>query len=816
MPIIDNILRTVLLTVLLAAPCSILAQRDTLHLVDWQFSRSLLTPEAATRGEGVWTTVRLPHDFQISQPWVKPEATEQANRSDASANTKSRLSARGFKEMGTGWYRCILHPADTWRGRHISLEFGGIMLVGDVYLNGERIGGTDYGYVGFGIDVSRKLHYGQDNILVVRASTGATENSRWYTGGGLFRNVELVLTDGKVAFDRHPLHITTRLSGDTARVGIGVQISTFGKEKRGTVAVEILDATGRRVALSRQELIYQRRKQTNEYRLRDIVLPKAHLWDVDDPYLYNVVATVTDTSGNRLDRVEEQMGVRSIEFGPSFGFRLNGRKVLLKGIANHHTLGALGAAAFPRAIEKRIQLLKSFGFNCIRCSHNPYSEDLYRLADRYGMIVVDELYDKWLTQYAGGRKEWTSLWQKDVPEWVQRDRNHPSVVLWSLGNELQHYASLPFGDWGVTPYRLLRTLVMRYDSTRLTTVAMHPRYRNWQTDSLPCDLARATDIQSYNYRYKYFDGDGRRFPWMTFFQSEASMSDMGTNWFGMNLDRVIGAAYWGMIDYLGESRGWPKKGWNSGAFDISLEPKPKAWLLKSMFTDVPTVHIGVVEPTGDREDWNGVDIGTDEMTDHWNRKPGKKYTVYTFTNCDEVELLLNGRSLGRKKNTLEADTRDRIRWDNVPFEAGRLEAVAWKNGEVAARHEIKTAGNPQKLVLEPDLKTWQADGISLLHVRITAVDRHGIRCPMAADKLRITVDGDATIAAVDNGDIASPESYAPDTATQAERSLYMGSAQVILRAGTHGGIVRLTVDDGKRKAQLRIKLASLRTVATAQ
>lgn len=238
--------------------------------------------------------------------------------------------------------------------------------------------------------------------------------------------------------------------------------------------------------------------------LDSIPLSNPQLWSCDHPYLYTAVVSLYRNDGTVADRVSEQFGVRTFEFSPQFGLKLNGEKVILKGIANHHTLGSLGAAAYPRAIEKRIKLLKSFGFNHIRCSHNPYSEDLYRLCDKYGIIVIDELYDKWLQQYAGGRTPWTNLWQHDIPEWVKRDRNHPSVALWSLGNELQTYTNLPFNDWGVTAYRLQRELVKRYDPTRLTTVAMHPRGRSEETDSLPCDLAKITDIQAYNYRYAYF------------------------------------------------------------------------------------------------------------------------------------------------------------------------------------------------------------------------------------------------------------------------------------------------------------------------
>ena len=206
-------------------------------------------------------------------------------------------------------------------------------------------------------------------------------------------------------------------------------------------------------------------------------------------------------------------------------------------------------------------------------------------------------------------------WIQDVTEWVKRDRNSPSVVLWSLGNELQQNADQPFNDFGVTCYKMMKTALQRYDSTRLVTVAMHPRYRNWETDSLPCDLAMQTDIQAYNYRYMYFPSDGRRFPWMTFYQSEASISNMGPNFFEMNLDKVIGLAYWGAIDYLGESQGWPAKGWAQGVFDIALEPKPKAYLMKSLFTEEPLVHIAILEDSNADMMWNGVQTGNQQLSE---------------------------------------------------------------------------------------------------------------------------------------------------------------------------------------------------------
>lgn len=793
-------IRNILLGVLLAVSLGANAQRDTLSLNrGWQFKygNSSSTAQNTDFSTSDVQQVNLPHDFQISQPWVAPAKNEKADNSDQAANVKSRLSARAFKEMGVGVYRKVLHAPKEWQGRRLLLDFGGIMLVGDVYLNGNRIGGTDYGYVGFDIDVTKQLRYGADNELVVVANTMAPNNSRWYTGGGLYRDVRLIATNRDLYFEHHPLFLSTP---GNKQLNITAEVSNYTKSPSGLIEVAILDANGHQVAVHKQSLTFSRKRRTREYVLDSIPLSNPQLWSCDHPYLYTAVVSLYRNDGTVADRVSEQFGVRTFEFSPQFGLKLNGEKVILKGIANHHTLGSLGAAAYPRAIEKRIKLLKSFGFNHIRCSHNPYSEDLYRLCDKYGIIVIDELYDKWLQQYAGGRIPWTNLWQHDIPEWVKRDRNHPSVALWSLGNELQTYTNLPFNDWGVTAYRLQRELVKRYDPTRLTTVAMHPRGRSEETDSLPCDLAKITDIQAYNYRYAYFPGDGRRFPYMIFYQSEANLPMMGPNYFGMDLNKVVGLAYWGMIDYLGESMGWPAKGWFNGVFDISLQPKPMAYFVKSMFSNEPVVHIGIVDNKSDAVVWNGVKFGGETVTDHWNRTPGSKYTLYTYTNADEVELLVNGKSMGVKKNTTDPNTRNKIKWTDIAYEPGYVEAVARKDGKTVARHRINTYGKVSRLQLVPDQEVWKADGTDLQHVTVYAVDKNGNKVWDDTDELTFSVEGDASIVAVSNGDITTDENLAGNRIR-----LFHGSAMVILRAGVKPSAITLTVSAaGKKDYKLKL------------
>ena len=785
------------------------AVRDTISInCGWQFHRGdvkNISELKSTQGED--DVVNLPHDFLIGQDWVAPDASERPDNSDAGSNVRSRLSPRGFKEMGIGWYRYQLTPKDEWKGKRIVLDFQGIMLVGDVYLNGQRVGGTDYGYLGFDIDLSKLLKWGQVNEIIVKADTGKPNNSRWFTGGGLYRDVNLIVTSKELFFPRHPLFIRTV---NNKEIKIRANILNLQKTKKPQIPVEvkILNAEGKVVTQQKSDLHFNAKWRDREYELPSISLEDAKLWSPDTPYLYTAEVTLYDNEGNIADQIREPFGIRTIEMNPEKGLLVNGKKVLLKGYANHHTLGALGAAAYPRAIEKRLKLMKEFGMNHIRTSHNPYSEDFLKLCDKYGILVVDELYDKWLTQYAGGRVEWESLWQKDIPEWVKRDRNHPSVILWSLGNELQQYSNLPFNDWGVTAYKLQKELLHRYDDTRLTTVAMHPRYRNLETDSIPADLAVATEVNSYNYRYMYFPGDMKRYPEKTFYQSEASVAAMGPNFYEMDRDKVLGLAYWGAIDYLGESMGWPIKGWNQGVFDLSLQPKPDAYFVKSMFTDEPTVHIGVIEKSGGNIQWNGINVSAGKLSENWNREAGEKVSLYTYTNGDEVELFLNGKSLGVKKNSNDPKLRARIKWDNIAYVPGTLVAVAKKNGKVVARHQIETTGEAVALKLVPDMETWHADGKDLMHVRIYAVDKKGrrvlnVKDAKAFDKLTFTVKGDANIVAVDNGNIASDELHIGKTQLEKtiQRNLFQGSALVILRAGKQNGKVELLVSSDKMKAR---------------
>ena len=763
--------------------------------------------ESPALDDSAWRAVDLPHDFQVEQPWMTPDTWGEGSDNE-NPILRRRSMARGFKAMGSGWYRKAFTLGPASSKRYI-LEFEGIMLVGDVWLNGKKIGGTDYGYSGFEIDITNELKQNEPNILAVRANTGRLENSRWYTGGGIYRNVNLLIKDARLSFARHAISITTpRISATSATINLQAEVqSRLDNAAEAKVEVRVFDPEGKEVANAITKLSLSGGNRTSEHPLTEMEVKLPRLWSCETPHLYRAEIALFDENGNVTDHVAETFGIRSIAYSSEFGFKLNGEKVLLKGIANHHELGALGAAAYDRAIEKRFQLLKSFGINHVRCSHNPYSKEFYRLADKYGILVVDETFDKWSRNYAGGRTDWWNLWPYVVTEMVKSGRNHPSIIMWSLGNELQvneSWAGYPAtGDFGVTPYHIQNALVKRYNSTRPTTVAMFPRRRPGA--DLPPQLAVETEIASFNYTYKDFRRDSKTFPDMIFYQSEASVNDMGTNYYGMALDSVIGLAYWGAIDYLGESHGWPDKGWRRGVFNIDLSPKPQAFLLKSMFTEEPVVHIAIIEEEKDFQ-WNDVNVGSTSMADHWNHPKGSIFKLLTYTNADEVELLINGRSLGRQSNQKgDIELRNRVRWENIAYEKGNITAVAYNNGKEVARHRVETTGKPVKLVVEPDNEPWLATGLDVKHVRVYAVDSKGRRVPEANQLLTFEVEGDARVVAVDNGDLASDELH-----TGNQRSLYRGTALVILRSGKTAGEVTLEVSgEGFRSVKTKITIEAV-------
>ncbi|MCE1156813.1 MAG: DUF4982 domain-containing protein, partial [Bacteroidales bacterium] len=454
-----------------------------------------------------------------------------------------------------------------------------------------------------------------------------------------------------------------------------------------------------------------------------------------------------------------------------------------------------------------------FGYNHIRTSHNPYSKAFLRLADEKGFIVVDELYDKWSNRsYWGGRKPWTGLWFEHLTEWIKRDRNHPSVVLWSLGNELQmreDLAGYPTGDWGVTTYRIMDVVAKRLDPTRKTTVAMFParaggigkNHPDFNTKIIPPELATVTDVSSFNYRWMNYPNYLEHAPDMIIYQSEATTNELVAPFYGMDRERMVGLAYWGAIEYWGESHGWPRKGWNYSFFNHALEPFPQAYLIKSIFSDEPLVHIGVVDSKTDTLTWNDIVVGLQPVSSHWNRTAGKKYSLFTYTNAEEVELLVNGKSVGVKKNdATDVDKRNMVLWQNVSYAPGRITAIARTKGKEVARHQLETTGKAVALRMEVENAGWKADGMDLQYVKVYAVDSKGRVVPEAAGEVVFDVAGAGRIIAVANGDHSSNDLFDGN-----KRQLHKGFAMVVIRSHQQPGEVKVKASvKGLRPAEKKM------------
>jgi beta-galactosidase len=424
------------------------------------------------------------------------------------------------------------------------------------------------------------------------------------------------------------------------------------------------------------------------------------------------------------------------------------------------------------------------------------------LADEKGILVVDELYDKWGSIQAwAGSAPWNDIWYNNMKEWIKRDRNHPSVIMWSFGNELQFQEerwNWPTTDWGVTTYRIMDVVAKRYDPTRKTTVAMYPARAGGiiranpdfriKENIVPPELSTVTEVASFNYTWEDYQEYLKHAPNMIIYQSEAVTNELAAPYFGMDRDKMVGLAYWGAVEYWGESDGWPKKGWNYSFFNHSMEPFPQAWLTKSIFKDEPLVHIGIVDNEGDVKMWNDQIVGQKVISAHWNRQEGKKYNLYTYTNADEVELLVNGKSIGIQQNSTDVRKRNTIYWKDIPYVAGKITAIARKGGKEVSRDELETTGKAVALVMETENANWKADGMDLQYVKVYAVDSKGRKVPTATGEVTFDVNGAASIIAVDNGNHLSDDLFDGN-----KKQLYNGFAMAILRSGQKAGTVKLKV-----------------------
>lgn len=711
-------------------------------------------------------TIRLPHDAMFEMPW------------DAAANHSQKV----FKAAPRIAEYCKTFAYDpAWEGQRVFLEFGGIMFYGEVRVNGTLVGTTEYGYLGLSCDITAALKKDAPNVVEVWAKVDTKKGAcRWYTGCGLYRGVKLV-TKPAHAIARHGLYVTTR---ENRFVDVEVMLNGFrGNREDWTAELEITDREGSARAQTVCDVPKGDNRQRVHFTFPSVELTDPLLWSTDAPNLYTATVRLKK-DGVEQDAASVRFGVRTIAFDKDFGFKLNGEKVFLKGNSGHTDTGALGNAAYPDAIARQLKTLKAFGYNCVRCSHNPYSEEFYDLADELGLLVVDEITDKWSGCWAG-RVKYIQMWPELLTEWIRRDRNHPSVILWSLGNELQMNEDMTgyerFDDWGVTTYRMMDVLVKRWDATRPTTVAMYPARANgvkWNDKRFRIppyrapELACATEVASFNYQWEEYAHYKETSPGLNIFQSEASTRDSLAAYFGMDRAHSVGCSYWGAIEYWGESNAYPKKGWNFSFFSHTMRPFPQAYLIRGGFDRTkPFCRVAVAE-NEERILWNDVNSGHVVLRENWNRRLGEKADVYVFSDGAEVELFLNGKSLGKRTNVLPPADDSAARapkgekfftvvYKDVPWAAGELKAVS-STGE---SHAIRTTGPAVDYRVTKDF-----EGNELVYFWIEAVDAQGRLVPTASDRVKATVSG-GELLALDDGDHYTEESFVTDTKTMKEGCL---------------------------------------------
>ena len=719
--------------------------------------------------DSAWETVSVPHDWAIAGPFDMDIDAQVVKVSEDGDKVKKLRTGRtgALPFIGTGWYRYDLGELTADKGRRYRIEFDGAMSHAEVYVNGELVGKQPYGYSSFAFDITEYIGPGQENILAVRLENKG-ESSRWYPGAGIYRNVRLVVLQ-PVHIAHWGTYVTTPEVGEnTASVNIRTTVENTGYGNGCKLVTTIIDPSGMEAAFSETPLPDGTDISTLE---QTVSLDNIRKWDIEDPAMYTVVSRIV--SGDRiLDEYETPFGIRTFGFDPDNGFSLNGRRVPLQGVCLHHDLGPLGAAVNRRAIERQLEIMKEMGCNAIRTSHNPPAPELLDLCDRMGFLVIDESFDEWKigknrNGYAGLFDEWA---EKDLVSMIRRDRNHPSIILWSIGNEIKEQG---YKD-GVKVARFLTDICHREDPTRPVTAGL-----NKYADALANGFGEVLDVVGFNYKPFAYGDVHEKHPDYCIFGSEtaSTVSSRGkyhipaietkhpfhpdfhcssydleypawastpdTEFKGQDDNSfVAGEFVWTGFDYLGEPTPYNEtvssRSSYFGIVDLAGMKKDRFYLYQSRWSGKPVLH----------------------LLPHWNWEEGDTVPVHCYTSYDEVELFLNGRSLGKKDKTASGKTSGyRIVWDGVKYEPGTLQALAYdKDGNIAAETSVRTAGEPYALELQADRTEIDADGKDISFIEVSVVDKDGTLCPDAAVPLEFEVSG-GDFLALCNGDPTSLESF---------------------------------------------------------
>lgn len=775
---------------------------------DWSFHLNDSIKDKDTIGASTqWRALNVPHDWSIEG---KFDEKSPAGYGGGSLNG------------GLGWYKKTFKVAAADSSKVTSITFDGVYKDSEVWVNGHYLGKRPNGYIGFQYEISSYLNYGdKNNEIIVKVDNSKQPNSRWYSGSGIFRNVWIETTD-KLHVAQWGTYVTTpKVTTENASVNFETTIQNQNSaSKKATVTTTIFYGVGsdlRRIKSTNQNITIG--ANTNQTIKQQIEVPNPVLWSVEKPELYTAVTEIS-LDDKVVDEYKTKFGIRDFKFDLNKGFILNGKQVKIKGVCMHHDLGPLGAAINTRAIARQLEILKEMGVNGIRTSHNPPAPELLDLCDKMGFIVMDEAFDMWKqtkTKYDYGN-DWDKWHKKDLVDQLLRDRNHPSIFIWSIGNEIPEQWS----KTGVTIAKELAAITRQYDKTRPLTAAMNPPV-NMNIDDVtlqfeknnvqinPLAASGILDLIGYNYAHQTYEHHQKNFPNTPFIATETTsglqtrgyydaVSDINKKWpvrwdlkftdgnpgntvsaydqtqtpWGSTHeatwkiikkhDYLSGMYIWTGFDYIGEPTPyeWPSVSSYFGIVDLAGFPKDVYYMYQSEWTDKNVLHI----------------------FPHWNWKAGQTVDVWAYYNkADEVELFLNGKSVGVR--TKKGDDLH-VMW-RIPFQAGTLKAISRKDGKVVLEKEIKTAGNPSQLKATADRSTIKADGDDLSFVTVDILDDKGTLAPNANNEINFSLKGNGKIVGVCSGDPVSHEPYKGN-----KHKALAGKCLVIVQSENKTGRLELT------------------------
>ncbi|MEM9337209.1 MAG: glycoside hydrolase family 2 TIM barrel-domain containing protein [Bacteroidota bacterium] len=812
--------------------CTLLVLITTYHVKaqyvsEENFNKNWLFYNEAAEGaenpdfdDSKWRKLNLPHDWAIEGPFDR--------------QYDSRMG--GLPVHGTGWYRKRFTLPESAKDKVVRIEFEGAMYDAHVWINGEKVGNRPYGYIGFEFDITKYLRFdGSENVIAVRL-TPEDFSSRWYPGAGLYRSVWLKV-DEPVYIDLWGTYLTSPTA--TANKGVVQHETTIvnksNKPRTVQVSHEYFDADGKRVATNTDEIELE--AGTKGWSGVFTVIRNPNRWSTKTPYLYSAV-TIIKEGEQVLDTYQSTFGIRSITYDAD-GFYLNDKKVRFNGVNLHHDNGALGAAVYKRADERKLQIMKEMGVNAIRCSHNPPSREFLEVCDELGLLVIDEAFDVWeIAKVKNGyNKFFHAWWEQDLTDMIRRDRSHPSVIMWSIGNEIKEQWRKEIG-WKLA--KKLNAACKAFDTSRPTTAGF-----NSYANAYDWNMAQQVDIAGSNYKAVKYSELRQNYPDVPLYGSETSgvassrgvyhypvekyqkheslhvtsYDIVGPPWvyppdvefhFQKENPHVLGEFIWTGFDYLGETSpyggldnidnsghwnsDWPSRSSYFGAVDLAGFPKDRFYMYQSQWTNEPMIHL--------LPHWN------------WKGKEGETIPVRCFTNCEEAELFVNGKSMGRKtkgedKTTLIVDflryepkTFDspyQLSWE-VPYEPGSIKVVGYKGGKAVQEKEIRTAGKPAKIKLSADRSTISAGKSDLSYLTVRIEDKDGNLCPRADHLVHFTLSGPGKIIGVDNGNQTSLESF-----QDSKRKAFNGLALVIIHAEEESGKIKLVAKSrGLNSAEIEV------------